>query len=115
MNKYLPFYTKGAKPRFVEGDPFVTIIPLPDFAGPDGSSGEKGGESKQKSKQKNSDSLLALILRDTTTTTLELATALDLSRAGVQKIIRKLKKAGRLRRIGPDKGGHWEVAEDRKS
>lgn len=25
------------------------------------------------------------------------------------KIIRSLKKEGRLRRIGPDKDGHWEV------
>lgn len=26
VNKNLPFYTKGAKPQFIEGDPFVTII-----------------------------------------------------------------------------------------
>ena len=29
VTKYLPFYTKGGKPRFIEGDQFVTIIPLP--------------------------------------------------------------------------------------
>ena len=28
---------------------------------------------------------------------------------GVEKIIRTLKQEDRLRRIGPDKGGHWEV------
>ena len=57
------------------------------------------------------DRLLELALRNKTVTTLEIATSLELSRAGVQKIIRRLKKAGHLRRIGPDKGGHWEVVQ----
>ena len=33
VSKYLPFYTQGAKPRFIEGDTFVTIIPLPFESG----------------------------------------------------------------------------------
>jgi ATP-dependent DNA helicase RecG len=116
VNKYLPFYTKGGKPRFIEGDPFVTIIPLPSETGAktdaralDKSSVASKQKSKQKSKQNNSDRLLELALRNRTVTTLEIATSLGLSRAGVQKIIRHLKKTGLLRHIGPDKGGHWEV------
>ena len=35
--------------------------------------------------------------------------ATGLSQSGVKKVIRKLKDANLLRRIGPDKGGHWEV------
>ena len=31
------------------------------------------------------------------------------SRNAIQKHIANLKKAGRLRRVGPDKGGHWEA------
>ena len=31
------------------------------------------------------------------------------SRSAIQKHIERLKDAQRLRRIGPDKGGHWEV------
>lgn len=42
-------------------------------------------------------------------TTQEIAEVLDLSIAGIEKAIRTLKKQNRLRRIGPDKGGHWEV------
>lgn len=38
-----------------------------------------------------------------------MATALGISRQAIQKHIAHLKSAGRLRRIGPDKGGHWEV------
>ena len=39
----------------------------------------------------------------------ELSEATGLSLAGVKKDIRKLKDANLLRRVGPDKGGHWEV------
>ena len=42
-------------------------------------------------------------------TTAELANATGLSIAAVNWNIRKLKDAGRLRRIGPDRGGHWEI------
>jgi len=108
VNKYLPFYAKGAKPRFIEGDPFVTVIPLPSEAGV--RTGEEGREkSREKSREKNSDRLLALIRQKSTITTDEMVISLELSCAGVEKIISNLKKAGRLRRIGPDKGGHWEV------
>ena len=115
VSKYLPFYAKGAKPRFVEGDPFVTIIPLP-LDGP--AEGAAGGEissvksrekSREKSKEKNSDRVLALIRDNQVVTVEEVVAAVELSRAGVEKIVRNLKRAGRLRRIGPDKGGHWEV------
>ncbi len=38
-----------------------------------------------------------------------LAAATGLTRRGVEWNLRKLKDAGRLRRVGPDKGGYWEV------
>ena len=34
-----------------------------------------------------------------------------LSQRTVDNAISKLKKAGVLKRIGPDKGGHWEVVK----
>jgi ATP-dependent DNA helicase RecG len=40
-----------------------------------------------------------------------LAKALEISTRAVEKQIVRLRKEGRLRRIGPDKGGHWEVIE----
>ena len=38
-----------------------------------------------------------------------LVKALDITRSTIQKHIVNLKAAGRLRRVGPDKGGRWEV------
>lgn len=39
----------------------------------------------------------------------KLETALGLSRSGVAKIVHQLVEEGKIRRVGPDKGGHWEV------
>ncbi len=39
----------------------------------------------------------------------EIANITKLSQSTVEKVVAKLKKAGILKRIGPDKGGHWEI------
>ena len=39
----------------------------------------------------------------------ELAQTIGISDRAVKKSIKKLKEGGLLRRVGPDKGGHWEV------
>ncbi len=39
----------------------------------------------------------------------ELVEIVGISPKGVEWQMAKLKKEGRIKRIGPDKGGHWEV------
>lgn len=39
----------------------------------------------------------------------ELAEQLELSTRAIEKQLRKLQESGRLRRVGPAKGGHWDV------
>ena len=63
--------------------------------------------SKEKSKEK----ILEALRLNPATTTYELMLITELSRSGVEKIIRQLKESGRIRRVGPDKGGHWETCE----
>ena len=63
----------------------------------------------QKSNQKSSQKIWAILKSMPDATLAELSEATGLSLAGVKKNIRKLKDANLLRRIGPDKGGHWEV------
>ena len=41
----------------------------------------------------------------------DLATLLKLSEDGVKYQIKKLKDKGVIKRVGPDKGGYWEVIE----
>ncbi len=53
--------------------------------------------------------ILAILRSQPTTTLHEIATALRLSTSAVERAARKLREQGRLRYIGPKKGGRWEV------
>jgi ATP-dependent DNA helicase RecG len=68
--------------------------------------GEKTGE---KAREKTRDKILTLIRVDADISMEAMASSLGLTRKGVEWQIRKLKLSGILRRIGPDKGGHWEI------
>ena len=63
----------------------------------------------EKSCQKTSNKIVALLKKNAKITQNEIAKTLGISRQAVQKHLANLKLAGRLQRIGPDKGGHWEV------
>lgn len=69
-----------------------------------------GKESSQKSSQK----ILELMKQNPAITTTELAQLLNISRRAIAKQTALLKEKGFIRRIGPDKGGHWEVLNDEK-
>ena len=73
------------------------------------SKGEAYETTGQKSSQKSSQKILSIIKSMPDVTLAELANATGLSVAGVKKNIRNLKDANLIRRVGPDKGGHWEV------
>ena len=75
----------------------------------DGDGKEKG---KEKSKEKSKEKILALLSSNPHATTADLLAETGLSVSGVEKNIRELKALGKLKRIGPDKGGHWEVVEN---
>jgi predicted HTH transcriptional regulator len=47
-------------------------------------------------------------------TTAALGVTLNITKRAVLKQIDKLKAHGRLRRVGPAKGGHWEVVKEKK-
>ncbi len=66
-------------------------------------------KSSPKSSVKTEDRILDLIRQDDAVTTEQLGTLLGVSKRAVLKQISKLKNQGRLRCIGPAKGGHWEV------
>jgi ATP-dependent DNA helicase RecG len=44
----------------------------------------------------------------------ELAEACGITEDGVYWNTKKLKKRNRIRRIGPDFGGHWEVIDNKR-
>ena len=66
--------------------------------------GQKGGQKTEK--------MIIDMMRETPTISVKLMCAnLNLSRNAITKQIEKLKTQYRVRRIGPDKGGHWRVVE----
>ena len=73
-----------------------------------------GKESSQKSSQKSSHKILELLKQNPAITTTELAQLLNISRRAIAKQTALLKEKGLIRRIGPDKGGRWEVLNDQK-
>jgi ATP-dependent DNA helicase RecG len=54
---------------------------------------------------------VAAMLKNNVVTIEELAVQIGLSDRAIKKNIAQLKIAGEIRRIGPDKGGRWEVVE----
>ena len=58
--------------------------------------------------------LLKLIKGDSGISTTTLAHKLGVTRMTIARDIQILKTKGIIKRIGPDKGGHWEVGEERK-
>ncbi len=74
---------------------------------------EKSGQKKavRKGGQKTVERLWRLLKDYPHLSQAGLVAALGITRSTVQKHIENLKRAGRLRRIGPDKGGHWEAVK----
>ena len=66
-------------------------------------------ESNQKSNRKSNQKILEIMQMKPEVSIRELQEMTDLSESGVKKIIRKLKEAGSIRRVGGAKGGYWEV------
>ena len=77
-----------------------------------GETTEKNDNGSQKSMQKSMQKILGHIMDNPQITLSELADKLNMTRNGIDKNIKKLKEQGILRRVGPDKGGHWEILRE---
>jgi ATP-dependent DNA helicase RecG len=61
----------------------------------------------------NQGAILKMMLDNEDITIAQLADKVSISTTAIDKNIIKLKELGLLRRVGPDKGGHWEVIDDK--
>jgi ATP-dependent DNA helicase RecG len=66
-------------------------------------------ESTVKSTVKTGQRILEMLEQSPEMTIPEMSKTLNLSKSAIEKQIKKLHQASLLQRIGPDKGGHWEV------
>ena len=68
-------------------------------------------ETPQKTPQKTPDAIIAILRQRPELSFSEVAAKLGKSESAIKRAVRKLRESGRLARIGPDKGGHWQVIE----
>lgn len=66
--------------------------------------------AQQKSSEKSSEKILEFLKREPSLSAKALAEKMNMSSRAVEKQVGLLKKTGKLLRIGPSKGGYWEVA-----
>ncbi len=56
--------------------------------------------------------IMKLIRNENSITTAKLSQLLKVTRRTISRDMENLKFEGKLKRIGPDKGGHWEIQSD---
>lgn len=100
----------AAADRQAEATPFVEfMLRALQQALADAIAAEGSEESSEESSEEMP--LLRLLKAQPGLTAKQAAEQLGLSPRAVEKQLAALKAAGRLRRIGPNKGGHWQVVE----
>lgn len=75
--------------------------------------GEKVGDRVGENLTENQIKIISLLKTKPRTSAKELSEHVGISSRKIEQNIGKLKELGLLRRIGPAKGGHWEVLDDR--
>ena len=93
--------------QYGNGDFRVTIM-RPEKGGDNLASGQKSGQN-QNGFLDSTDVILEIISQNPSVTRAELCEQVGMASSAVQKHIEKLKTQGKIRRIGGDRGGHWEV------
>jgi predicted HTH transcriptional regulator len=55
-----------------------------------------------------------MIIQNAKVTSTQMAESLGINRSAVSKHLKKMQENGIIKRVGPDKGGHWEIIEKDK-
>ena len=80
--------------------------------------GDKGTEirgsekTSEKLSEKTSEKILRILKQSPEMTIGQSSSAIGITTRSIERNLKKLKETGRLRRVGPDKGGRWEVQDD---
>ena len=75
----------------------------------DGTQEKSSQKTPQETPQKTPQKILELVKEDAYITTQRMADLIGIDRSNVARAIKKLQLQGILRRVGPDKGGYWEI------
>lgn len=92
------FVVSFYRPKWEEGEGLEKGVP------------KTGEKIREKVREKTREKILRFIRENPEITTAEIAEKSGVSPKSVEWHIAKLKKEGVIKRIGPDKGGHWEIS-----
>lgn len=68
-------------------------------------------KTTKKTTEKTTEKILAALKSNPHLSNKELAELCGITEDGIYYNMRKLKESGQIRRVGPDKGGHWEIID----
>ena len=92
----------GANVPSFRTDEFILKITVPKVA-------ENVTDASQETSQKTSQKIIDLIKEDPYISTTKMAEIIGVDRRNIARNIKKLQEQGAVRRVGPDKGGFWEI------
>ena len=69
-------------------------------------------KTREKTRVKTREKTIDLIKNNPKITSAELAEILEITVKGIEWNIKKLKEEGIIKRIGPTKGGYWEIIKN---
>ena len=74
---------------------------------------ESGLNSGMKSGMKTTQEQIVMLIKQNPQISITaIAETLKMAKSGIAKQMRQLQASGIIKRVGPDKGGHWEIVED---
>ncbi|MBN1996515.1 putative DNA binding domain-containing protein [candidate division KSB1 bacterium] len=107
IKKYLPLYGNNAQFEFIEHDNFKTVLTIPEIytelreISSEITSGKMSGKTSGK--------IIQLILKNKFITIPEMAKEIGVTERTIERNIQSLQRQQILKRVGPAKGGHWEI------
>jgi ATP-dependent DNA helicase RecG len=121
VHQLTTFYTPSESPEFIEEDVFKTIIPLAKTAQKNYPEKlpRKGAKTTQindqKQPEKTNQKIIAILLKNPSITREKIMFELGgISASGVKYHLSKLKKEGKIIRVGSDRNGYWKVNLQKK-
>ena len=110
------------EPQFQITDGFTLMLQRPSVAGAKASRGklgknwgekwgEKWGENWGASVLAKRRKIAKTIMRDPRVTITQMATNLGMGTTAIENHLKAMREQGCIRRVGPAKGGHWEVLQ----
>ena len=89
----------------------VVLLKVDDEKRAGASSQKKLGERLGERLGENRRRIIGMMVQDSSVTTFDLVARIGISQTAIENNITWLRSHGYIRRVGPDKGGHWEVIE----